>query len=170
MLAWVYAMEFPSVCGTRVLCIKTAKNFVEILLQSDSPIILVFRQWGTLFNSDGFTRNRSTKYRGGNLAILTKKSVYLKNGVRYSHCCYTSWIGTIAKLSNDGTSDNLEWLHHQYQVHPIIWRRISCKQCMLQPATWGRTSFLAIAEVSYLCGLCSCYWRIDFVKKILFCL
>jgi len=44
MLAWVYATTFQSVylCVTFVLCIKTAKRFVKILLPHDSPIILVF--------------------------------------------------------------------------------------------------------------------------------
>ena len=38
-------MAIPSdcLCVARVLCIKTAKYFVEILLPPDSPIILVFR-------------------------------------------------------------------------------------------------------------------------------
>jgi len=51
MLARVglYAMAIPSVClcaclcAKYVLCIKTAKHFVEILLPPDSPIILLSR-------------------------------------------------------------------------------------------------------------------------------
>jgi len=35
-------------CVTGVLCIKTAKRFVEILLPPDSPIILVFWHGGSL--------------------------------------------------------------------------------------------------------------------------
>jgi len=42
---------------TRVLCIKTAKCFVQFLLPPDSPIILVFRHRVSLLNSDGFTPN-----------------------------------------------------------------------------------------------------------------
>ena len=49
----------------RVLCTKTAKHFVEILLQTFSTNILAFRHRGSLFYSDGFTRNGSTKYQEG---------------------------------------------------------------------------------------------------------
>jgi len=50
----------------RVLCIKTAKHFVEILLLPDSPTILVFRHRGSLLNSDGFsfTPNGGAEYKG----------------------------------------------------------------------------------------------------------
>jgi len=67
ILAWVYATAFPSVylCVTQVLCIKTAKRFVEFLLQPDSPIILVFRHRGSLLHSDSFTPNEGDEYRGG---------------------------------------------------------------------------------------------------------
>jgi len=66
MLARVYATAFLSVClcVTRVLCIKTAKRFVEILLPSDSTIILVFRHRGSLLNSYGFIPNRGAEYNG----------------------------------------------------------------------------------------------------------
>jgi len=49
MLSAGIAMAIPSVrlSVTRVLCIKTAKRFVEILLFPDSPIILVF--WRQIF-------------------------------------------------------------------------------------------------------------------------
>jgi len=78
MLARIYATAIPSVClcvcDTRMLCIKTAKHFVEILLPPDSPIILVFRHRGSLLNSDGFTSNGDAKYKGGweNLAIFDR--------------------------------------------------------------------------------------------------
>jgi len=89
MLARVYAMTIPSVCAsvcvsvclsvTRVLCIKTAKRFVEILLLPDSPITLVFRHRGSLLNSNGFTPNGTPNTRGGEKIwrFLTNKSVYL---------------------------------------------------------------------------------------------
>jgi len=66
MLARVYATPFPSVClcVTRVLCIKTAKLFVEILLHPDSPIILVFRHRGSLLNSDGSPLTGAPNTRG----------------------------------------------------------------------------------------------------------
>jgi len=52
-------------CDIRVLCVKTAKLFVEILLPLDSPVILVFRHQGLLLNSDGFTpRGGGAKYKG----------------------------------------------------------------------------------------------------------
>ena len=54
----------PSVCLTRVLCVKTAERIIEILLLSDRPIILVFRHQGSLRNSDGFTPNGGVKYKG----------------------------------------------------------------------------------------------------------
>jgi len=47
-----------------MLCVKTAKHFVIILLPPDSPIILVFRPPGTLLNSESFTPNGGAKYRG----------------------------------------------------------------------------------------------------------
>jgi len=69
--------------GTRVLCIKTAKHFVEILLPPDSPIILVFRHRGSLLNSYGFTPNGGAEYRGvRKWVFLTSKLVYLGNGAR----------------------------------------------------------------------------------------
>jgi len=66
MLAWVYATAFSSVClyVTRMLCIKMAKHFVEILLPPDSPIILVFRHQGSLFNCTCFTPNGGAEYKG----------------------------------------------------------------------------------------------------------
>jgi len=68
MLVRVYAL-CASVClsvrVTRVLSVKTAKDFVEILLPPDSSIILVFRYRGSLLNSDGFTPNRDAEYKGG---------------------------------------------------------------------------------------------------------
>ena len=45
----------PSV--TRVICIKTAEDIIEILSRSDRPIIPVFRHHGSLLKSDGFTPN-----------------------------------------------------------------------------------------------------------------
>jgi len=53
----------PSV--TRVLCVKTAEHIIEILLLSDSPIILVFRHPGSWHKSYGFIPNRGAKYKGG---------------------------------------------------------------------------------------------------------
>jgi len=72
-------------CVTRVLCIKTAKRYVKILLPHDRPIILVFRHRGSLLNSDGFTSNGGTEYKVGEKIgrFLTNKSVYLGNGARY---------------------------------------------------------------------------------------
>jgi len=37
---------------TRVLCVKTAERIIEILSLSDRPIILVFRQQGSLHNAE----------------------------------------------------------------------------------------------------------------------
>jgi len=57
----------PSVCPyvTRVYCIKTAERIIEILSPPDRPIILVFRQQGSLRKSDDFTPNGGAKYKGG---------------------------------------------------------------------------------------------------------
>jgi len=52
-------------CVTRVLCIKTAKRFDEILLPPDSPITLLFRLQGSLLKFDGFTPNGGAEYKGG---------------------------------------------------------------------------------------------------------
>jgi len=51
-------------CVTRVLCIKMAKHFVEILSPPDSPIILSFRHRGSLLNSDSFAPKGGAKYKG----------------------------------------------------------------------------------------------------------
>jgi len=54
-----------SVCVSHACFVsKTAEHFVKILLRPDSPIILVFRHRGSLFNSDGFTPNGGAEYRG----------------------------------------------------------------------------------------------------------
>jgi len=52
----------PSV--TRVFCIKTAERIIEILSLPDRPIILVFRQQGSLCKSEGVTPNWDAKYKG----------------------------------------------------------------------------------------------------------
>jgi len=64
-------------CVTRVLCIKKAKCFVEIILPPDCAIILVFRHRGSLLKSDGFTPNGGAEYKIGR--FLTNKSMYLGN-------------------------------------------------------------------------------------------
>jgi len=101
-----YATAFPSVClyvclcVTRVLCVKTAKLLVKILLPPDSSIILVFRHRGSLLNSDSFTLNGGAEYKGEKIGrFLTNKSVYLGNG----HSCYTSRIGNHTQA--------IEWWH-----------------------------------------------------------
>jgi len=92
-------------CVTRLLCIKTAKRFVEILLPPDSPIILVFRHRGSLLNSDGFTPNGGSEYKGVRKLhdFFTNKSVHLGNGARYGHGCYRSRIGNHTQA--------IEWWH-----------------------------------------------------------
>jgi len=62
-----YATPIPSVrlSVTRVYCIKKAERIIEILSPSDRPVILVFRQQGSLHISDGFTHNGGAKYRRG---------------------------------------------------------------------------------------------------------
>jgi len=54
----------PSVCLSRVYCIKTAEPIIDILSPSDRPVILVFGHRGSLRKSDGFTPNRGAKYKG----------------------------------------------------------------------------------------------------------
>ena len=110
MLARAYATAFPCVCVTRVLCIKTAQHFMEILSPPDSPIILVFRYQGSLLNSDGFIPNGGIEYKMGEQIgqFLNNKLVYLGNGARYGHSCYRSRIGNHTKLSNGGSFDELE--------------------------------------------------------------
>jgi len=48
-----------------VYCIKSAQRIIEILSPSDRPIILVFRQQGSLRKSQGVTPNGGAKYKGG---------------------------------------------------------------------------------------------------------
>jgi len=64
MLSAVYATLIPSVCPSRVYCIKTAERIIEILSPSDRPIILVFRHQGLLRKSQGVTPNGGAKYKG----------------------------------------------------------------------------------------------------------
>jgi len=73
-----------SVClsVTRVLCVKTAKPFVEILLPPDSPLILVFRHRGSLVNSDGFTPNWGAECKGGDWAIFLPRSRRISETMR----------------------------------------------------------------------------------------
>jgi len=52
----------PSV--TRVICIKTAKRIIEILSRSDRPIILVFRDLGSLRNLTA-SPTRGRRIQGG---------------------------------------------------------------------------------------------------------
>jgi len=68
-LALVY--DLAILCVSRVLCIKRAKCFVEILSPTDSPIILDFRHRESLLNSDGFILNGRNKYRGRELENWT---------------------------------------------------------------------------------------------------
>ena len=49
---------------TRVYCIKTAERIIEIISQSDRPIILVFRHQGSLRKSEGVTPNGAPNTRG----------------------------------------------------------------------------------------------------------
>ena len=67
---------------THVLCVKTAERIVEILSQSDRPIILVFRHQGSLHISDGFTPNGGAKYKGVAILFSTNMRLYLGNGNR----------------------------------------------------------------------------------------
>jgi len=85
MLSRVYATVFPSVSVTRVLCVKTAKRLVQILLPPNSQIILGFRHSGPLLNSDGFIPNGGAEYKGVVVVrwgekigrFVANKSVYL---------------------------------------------------------------------------------------------
>jgi len=67
---WYRAFLCVCVCVIRVLCIKMAKRFVEILLPPDSPIILGFRHRGSLLNSDGFIPNGAPNSGWENWAIF----------------------------------------------------------------------------------------------------
>jgi len=64
--AIVHICHANSVCPsvTRVYCIKTGERIIEILSQSDRPIILVFRHQGSLCKSEGVTPNGGVKYKG----------------------------------------------------------------------------------------------------------
>jgi len=112
-------------CHTRVLRIKTAKRFVEIFSQPDSPIILVFRHRGSLLNSDGFTPNGGAEYKWsvkiGRFLPIVSVGV-LRNGARYGHCCrsrigywipYTSYqmvpLPIIIDFPNLGITYNGGW-------------------------------------------------------------
>ena len=114
-----YMLRHFRLCVTHMLCIKTAKSFIEILLPSDSPI-LIFRHWGSWLNSDGFTPMRGTKYKG------VRK---LGNFWRESRCILeTVWNTaivaieveheTIPKLLNSGTFNDLEWPQPPVSISP----------------------------------------------------
>jgi len=125
-------------CVTCVLCIKTAKHFIEILLLLGSAIILVFHHRGLLLNSDGFTPNRSTKYRADEKIwqFLTNES----NGVRYGHSCYRSQIGNRTRAT--------EWCHFRWPwviLTPVSRSPYSSKANISQ--TWHCAGFSAIAEL-----------------------
>jgi len=115
---------------TRVLCIKTAKLFVAILLLSDSSIILVFRHWGSLLNSDGFISNEGAEYNGGWEIgrFLTNKSVYQK--------LYRSRIGNHAQA--------IEWEHFRWPL--VTQPSLSSLKANISQ-TWRRAGFSAIAEL-----------------------
>jgi len=52
-----------SVCHTRDMCQK-AERIIEVLSQSDRPIILVLRHQEFFRKSGGFTPNGGAKYKG----------------------------------------------------------------------------------------------------------
>ena len=55
----------PSVCLSHAWFVaKTAERIIEILSQSDRPIVLVFRHQGSLRKSDGFTPNGAPIIKG----------------------------------------------------------------------------------------------------------
>ena len=153
---------------SRVLCVKMAKHFVEILLPPDSPIILVFRYRGSLLNSDGFTPNGDAECKGCPKIgrFFTKKSAYLGNSARYGHSCYRSWIGSHTRAT--------EWCHLRWPwvtPTPVSRSPYSSKANISQ--TSRHTSFSAIAELrrvhiwylltqldpdkGLLSGCCCCY-------------
>jgi len=155
MLAWVYATAFLSVClcvclcVTRVLCIKTAKCFVKILSPPYNPIILVFHHQESLLNSNDFTPNGVDKYKGVRklddfwpvswciLETVQDTATVTKRSNRKPYPSY--WMVSSPMTLSDPNP--------QFQGQPTVRRLISCKQCMLCPATWRLAGFSAIAEL-----------------------
>jgi len=77
-----------------VLCIKTTKHFVRILLPPDTSIILVFRHQHRCWTPTPSPLMEAPNTRGEKIGrFLTNKSMYLGNDVRYGHSCNGSWIG-----------------------------------------------------------------------------
>ena len=81
-----------SVClSVSVLCIKTAKLFVEILLP---PNHSSFSSHNVVPTASRLTEAPNTRGVGEkNGRFLTNRSVYLGNDARYGHSCYRSRIG-----------------------------------------------------------------------------
>jgi len=88
-----------------MLCIKTAKYLIQILLPRDSPIILVFHHRGSLFNSDDFIHNGAPNTRGEKIGrFLTIEETVRDMAI----VALEVEQETIPKLSNGGTFDDLE--------------------------------------------------------------
>jgi len=144
MLAPVYAMAIPTVCAsvclcvTRVLCIKTAKHFVEILLPPDSPIILFVTEDRCLIPTASplmGAPNRRGVRKFGDL-LLTNKSVCLGNSAKYGHSCYRSRIGNHTRGAElyrmVALLMTLSDPNPQFQGHPIVRRQISRKHDVMR--------------------------------------
>jgi len=99
------AFLFVSLCVTRMLCIKIAKHFIEIVLPPNSPIVLVFVTEGRCLTLMASPLMGAPNTRGGEKIgrILTNKLVHLGNGVRYGHSCHRSRI--------ENHSQAIEWWH-----------------------------------------------------------
>ena len=90
-------------------CIKTAERIIEILsLNSDRPIILVFRHQGPLLKSDGFTPNGSTKYKGvaifDQYAAISRPETVIDRSIVTMEDEYKG----VCALSNGAAFDDLE--------------------------------------------------------------
>ena len=100
----------PSICPsvTRVDCIETAGNIIEILSLSDRPIILIFRNQGSLRKSDGFIPNRGAEYKGG--SNFRPICGYISETVidRYIFTTEDEYK-VVCALSNSAAFDDLQW-------------------------------------------------------------
>jgi len=94
-------------CVSHMLCIKTTKRFVKILLPPDSPSFKFFVTEGRCFTLTASSLTGCHTQGGEKIGqFFTDESVYLRNGARYGHSCYRSQIGNHTQA--------IEWCHFRW--------------------------------------------------------
>jgi len=86
--------------------VKTAERIIDILSQSDRPIILVFRHQGSLRKSEGVTPNGGAKYKGGSQKFVSEGDKTGELGTEVEFC---SILGRVLEFEK---SDWLSPIRH----------------------------------------------------------